>query len=260
MKFVALALAFFLAAGCQAEVQQADIPSHYEHIRAIVVTSLNQIKEAVHRAIDHLDDAEFKDYKARLNKALEIIENFITYTAESLAPIRGGIGPQLVEFVFDSHKKLSHDLQELRKELDPKYQELQVVVKKHLEEYRSLTEPALKEYTSKNQQVVDEFKAKFEPVFKQLQEKLKVNVEETKSKLTPIVEIIRNKLTTVIEELRTIYGPHVQEYKEQIEAVQADLRHKYETGKLQDNLKKLADELRPKVTDIFETVAKYFKS
>ncbi|MCI4390654.1 hypothetical protein PGIGA_G00125090 [Pangasianodon gigas] len=63
MKFVALVLAVLLAAGCQARFLQADAPSQYEHIRAAVVTYLGQVKETAQKAIDHLDDAEFKDYK-----------------------------------------------------------------------------------------------------------------------------------------------------------------------------------------------------
>ncbi|GAA6082262.1 apolipoprotein A-I-1 [Tachysurus ichikawai] len=259
MKFVALALVFLLAAGCQVDITQADAPNKYEHIRAGVVTYLTQAKESAQRAINQLDDAEYKDYKARLNNGLELVENSITSMAASLAPFREGFGPQLIEYFSSTREKLSNDMEALRKELEPKGQELGEVVKKHLLEYRTLLEPALKEYTEKNQHVVEEFKTKFEPVVKNLQEKIKVNVEETKSKLTPIVEIIRNKLTKVLEELKTEYGPHVQEYREQIESVTADLRSKYESGALQEKLKKLADELKPKLQDIYTSIEKAFK-
>lgn len=93
MKFVALALAVLLAAGkhcflahynlcilltsqmnkqiltqiycpgCQGDLWQADAPTQYEHIRAGVVTYLTQLKASAHKAINSLDDAEFKDYK-----------------------------------------------------------------------------------------------------------------------------------------------------------------------------------------------------
>ncbi|KAK3534291.1 hypothetical protein QTP86_012139 [Hemibagrus guttatus] len=255
-----LTLAFLLASGCQANFVQADAPSQYEHIRAGVVTYLNQVKQTAQKAIDQLDDAEFKDYKARLTKGLEAIESVITNTAESLAPVRSGIGPQIVEMFSATREKISNDIAEMQKELEPKCQELRTVLKKHLEEYRALMEPALKEYSEKNSQVVEEFRAKFEPIAKDLQEKIKVNLEETKSKLTPIVEIIRNKLTKVLEDLKETYGPHVQEYREQIESVITDLRQKYESGQLQERLKHLADELRPKLQDIYQTIDKAFKS
>ncbi|MCI4390650.1 hypothetical protein PGIGA_G00125080 [Pangasianodon gigas] len=142
MKFVALALAFLLAAGCQ-----ADAPSQYEHIRAVVVTYLTQVKETAHKTIAHLDDAEFKDYKARLTHGLDSIEALLKHAVScpDLAPIREGIGPQIVEFIAGARDKVSKDLEELRKELEPKAEELREVVKKHLVEYRTLMEPALKE-------------------------------------------------------------------------------------------------------------------
>ncbi|KAF4076706.1 hypothetical protein AMELA_G00218130 [Ameiurus melas] len=259
MKFVALALAVLLAAGCQGDYLQADAPSQYEHIRAGVVTYLIQLKESAHKAIASLDDAEFKDYKARLTLGVDRIEESLKAASESLAPVRQGIGPQIVEFIFGAREQVSHDLEELRKELEPKCAELREVVKKHLNEYRALLEPVLKEYSEKNQKVVDEFKAKFEPVVKDLQEKIKVNLEETKSKLTPIVEVIRDKLTKVLEELKTKYGPHVQEYKEQIGGVVESLRKKYESGELQEKLKNLGEELRPQLQGIYNSIEKAFK-
>lgn len=137
----------------------------------------------------------------------------MTSAAEQLAPVRSGLGPQIAEFIFGARDKVKHDMEELRKELEPKWEELRQVVRKHLDEYRTLLNPALQDYSEKQKQVVEEFKAKFEPVVKELHEKFKVNVEETKSKLTPIVEIIQKK---VIEELVAIFGPHVQKYKELI--------------------------------------------
>ncbi|KAF5898516.1 apolipoprotein A-I, partial [Clarias magur] len=57
MKFLALALAILLAAGCQADAP----PTPYEHYRSLGVTFLQQAKEAAERTINHLDDDEFKD-------------------------------------------------------------------------------------------------------------------------------------------------------------------------------------------------------
>ncbi|GAA6082263.1 apolipoprotein A-I-2-like [Tachysurus ichikawai] len=259
MKFVALALAVLLAAGCQARFLQADAPSQYEHIRAGVVTYLNQFKDTAQKAIDHLDDAEFKDYKARLNQGLANIETLLNSASESLAPVRAGIGPQIVEGISGVREKIAHDLEELRKELEPKREELRQVVKKHLDEYREKLEPVLKEYSEKNRKQVDEFRAKFEPVIKELQEKIKVNVEETKSKLTPIVETLRNKLTKGLEELKATFGPHAQEYREQIEGIFTELRQKYETGELQQKLKHLGEELRPQLNGIYSTIEKAFR-
>ncbi|KAB5535568.1 hypothetical protein PHYPO_G00119180 [Pangasianodon hypophthalmus] len=260
MKIVALVLAVLLAAGCQARFLQADAPSQYEHIRAAVVTYLGQVKETAQKAIDHLDDAEFKDYKARLTQGLDNIETLLKSASESLAPVREGIGPQIVEAFSGVRERVSHDLEELRKELEPKREQLRQVVKKHLDEYREKLEPVMKEYCEKNRQQVEEFRAKFEPVIKELQEKIKVNVEETKSKLTPIVETIRDKLTKGLEELKATFGPHAQEYREQIEGVFTELRQKYENGELQQKLKNLGEELRPQLQGIYATIEKAFKA
>ncbi|KAI5626347.1 apolipoprotein A-I precursor [Silurus asotus] len=261
MKFVALALAVLLAAGCQARFLQADAPpSQYEHIRSAVVTYLGQVKDTAQKAIGHLDDAEFKDYKARLTQGLENIETMLKSSSESLAPFREGLGPQIVESFSGVRERISNDLEELRKELEPKREQLRQVIKKHLEEYRAKLEPLLKEYSEKNRKQVDEFKAKFEPVIKELQEKIRVNVEETKSKLTPIVETIRNKLTKGLEELKATFGPHAQEYREQIEGALNDLKKKYESGELQAKLQNLGEELRPQLINIYSTIEKSLRS
>ncbi|XP_058273824.1 apolipoprotein A-I-1-like [Hemibagrus wyckioides] len=251
MKFVGLALALLLAAGCQ-----ADAPTSYEHIKAVGATYINQAKQTAQKAIDQLDDAEFKDYKVRLNKGMQTIENFITHITASIDPV----GPQIFEFLSSTREHIVKDFEALHKELEPKCQELRAVLKTHFEEYRALLEPSLKEYSEKNSQVVEEFRTKFEPVVKELKEKIKVNLEETKSKLTPIVEIIRNKLIKVLEQLKATYGPHIQEYREQFDIVIDDLRKKYESGELQEKIKNLIDELRPKLLDIYHTIEKAFKS
>ncbi|KAM9440187.1 uncharacterized protein Hap1MRO34_000533 [Clarias gariepinus] len=256
MKFLALALAFLMAAGCQADAP----PNTYEHARAAVVTFLTQAKVSAEKVIDHLDDAEFKDLKPRLHQGLQNIETYMTSAAEQLAPVRSGLGPQIAEFIFGARDKVKHDMEELRKELEPKCAELRQVVRKHLDEYRTLLNPVLQDYSEKQKQVVEEFKAKFEPVVKQLHEKFKVNVEETKSKLTPIVEIIRNHLTKILEEWKATYGPLVEEYREKIEKTASELRTMYESGKLQENLKTMGEELRPQIVGIYHTIEKAFQA
>lgn len=199
-------------------------------------------------------------HRARLTQSLNNVETALKTASESLAPIREGIGPQIVETLSGVRARFSHDLDELRKELEPKREELRQVIKKHLDEYREKLEPVLREYSEKNNKQMAEFKAKFEPVIKELQEKIRVNVEETKSKLTPIVETIRNHLTKGLEELKATFGPHAQEYREQIEGAFTELRQKYESGELQNKLKNVAEELRPQLLGIYGTLEKAFKA
>jgi len=63
MKVVALALSILLVAGAQARTLQADAPSPLQHVRSAALMYLQQVKETAHKALVHLDDTEFKDYK-----------------------------------------------------------------------------------------------------------------------------------------------------------------------------------------------------
>ncbi|KAI4878175.1 hypothetical protein NFI96_011615 [Prochilodus magdalenae] len=253
MKFVALALAVLLAAGCQARSLQADAPSQYEHVRAAVVTYLGQVKETAERAIDRIEDKEVKDY---LTLSLNKIQGFLESASENLKPVRDTVGPQVMELISGLREKVKTDLEQLRKELAPKRQELHEVVKKHLEEYREKLEPLLKEYAEKNRGQMGSLPAKMEPVMKEMQEMIKTNVEETKSKLTPIVEVIRNKMTERLENLRKSFEPFVQEYREQVENALTDLRAKYQSGQLQTKVTNLAEELQPQLQKVFQTIHK----
>ncbi|XP_066508455.1 apolipoprotein A-I-1-like [Hoplias malabaricus] len=256
MKFVALALTVLLAVGSQARFMQADAPSQYEQIRSAVVTYLGQVKDTAQKAIDRLDDGEYKDLKERLTLSLTRIQGYMESASEALKPVRDTFGPQIVDAIVTYRDKVEKDVEQLRTELEPKREELRQVVKKHLDEYREKLEPLIKEYAEKNREQMTAFRAKFEPVMKDLHERIKVNVEETKSKLTPIVEVLRDKLAARIEEIKEQVAPFVQEYKDQAESTITSLRSKYESGELHQKLTSVAEELKPKLAEIYEILQK----
>ncbi|KAL7851492.1 hypothetical protein AOLI_G00218480 [Acnodon oligacanthus] len=259
MKFVALALAILLAAGCQARSMQADVPTQYEQIRSAVVTYLGQVKETAQKAIDRLDDAEYKEVKDRLTLSLTRIENFLEYASESLKPVRETFGPQLLESFSGLLEKAEKDVEELHTELEPKREALREVVKKHIDEYRAKLEPLLKEYAEKNREQMEYFRGKFEPVLKEMRELIKTNVEETKSKLTPIVEVLVNKGRERLKDLKQAIDPYIQEYREQAGSSLTNLRNQYESGELQKKISGLIEEVRPQLEKIAESVQKAFK-
>ncbi|KAL6467715.1 hypothetical protein MHYP_G00233920 [Metynnis hypsauchen] len=259
MKFVALALAILLAAGCQARSMQADAPTQYEQIRSAVVTYLGQVKETAEKAIDRLDDAEYKDVKDRLTLSLTRIETFLETASESLKPVRETFGPQLLEAFAGLREKVEKDVEELRTELAPKREALREVVKKHIDQYREKLEPLLKEYAEKNREQMEYFRGKFEPVLKELRELIKTNMEETKSKLTPIVEVLVKRGRERLEELKQALDPYIQEYREQAGTTFTSLRDQYDSGELQKKISDLIKEVRPQLEKIAESVQKAFK-
>ncbi|XP_007239479.3 apolipoprotein A-Ib [Astyanax mexicanus] len=258
MRFVALALTILLAAGCQARYMQADAPTDYEQIRSAVVTYLGQVKETAQKAIDRLDDGDYKEVKERLTLSLQRIQGYLEAASTSLAPVRETIGPQVVEGVIALRAKVEKDVEDLRKELEPKREELRQVVKKHLDEYREKLEPLIKEFTEKHREQMEQLRVKMEPVMKDLQERIKTNLEETKSKLTPIVEVLRSKATERVEELRQFVAPYVQEYRDHAQSVFGQLQSKYESGELQKKLATVGEEIKPQLEKIVETLQKAF--
>lgn len=51
------------SSGTQARTLQADAPSPLAHVRSAVMVYLTQVKETAQKALTHLDDTEYKDYK-----------------------------------------------------------------------------------------------------------------------------------------------------------------------------------------------------
>ncbi|KAG7483966.1 hypothetical protein MATL_G00043940 [Megalops atlanticus] len=263
MKFVVLALTVLLAAGSQARYLQADeAPTQLEHIKAAVMVYLTQVKETAQKALDHLDGTEYEEYKARLSQSLDSLHSYAQTASQSLTPYGESFTSQFLEATKQMRENVMADVEDLRKQLEPKREELQQVLQKHVEEYREKLEPVLQEYVAKHKQEMDALKEKLQPLVEEMREKVQANVEETKSVLLPMVEVVRTKLTQRLEELKTMIAPYAEEYKEQLTKVVSEVREKVSphTQDLQGKLEPYAEELRTKLAALWETIYQHLSA
>ncbi|XP_051966445.1 apolipoprotein A-I-1-like [Xyrauchen texanus] len=240
MRFVALALAVLLA-GCQARFLQDEAPSQLDHVNSAVQVYADNLKQAAHKSLNHLDDTEFKDYKAFLGQSIDNIHTYFQYTFKALTPV----ATQAVDTSAHMREKLMKDIDDLRKQLEPKREELRQVLQKHFQEYHDELKPFLEEYINKHRGQMEELKTKMEPVMKNMKDKIETNWEETKSKLVPIIDILREKLTVHLQELKTTLEPYIQEYKEQIEKGVQEFRESVKSGELRKKMNDLGDQVKP---------------
>lgn len=49
--------------GSQARFLQDEPPSQLDHVKTVLQVYADQLKTSAHKALNHLDDTEFKDYK-----------------------------------------------------------------------------------------------------------------------------------------------------------------------------------------------------
>ncbi|XP_043115045.1 apolipoprotein A-Ib [Puntigrus tetrazona] len=251
MRFVVLSLAVLLA-GCQARFLRDEPPSQLDHVKTAFQLYGDQAKQAAHKALTHLDDTEFKDYKEFLGQSIDNIHGYFQHGFQAAGPF----GVQLLESTAPIREKLTKDVEDLRKQLEPKREELRQVLEKHFQEYRDEVKPFLEEYMIKQQQHMEEVRTKLEPLVKSLKEKITTNWEETKSKLMPILELVREKVTEHLQDLKTTLEPYIQEYKDQMEKGALEFRKTVSSGELRKKMTQLGEELKPHFMAIFETLQK----
>ncbi|XP_012684304.2 apolipoprotein A-I-2 [Clupea harengus] len=250
MKFVALALTILLVAGAQARMVQADAPAPLEHVRSAVMVYLTQVKETAQKALTHLDDTEYKDYKMKISQSLDDMLTQMQTASATLSPYTDAFATQVMEATAGLRASITADVEDLRKTLEPKREELRAVLEKHMQEYREKLEPIMTEYTAKHKEEMEALRAKMAPVVEELRAKVQANVEETKSKLVPIIEAVRSKLTERLEEMKGMATPYVEEYREQLMAAVAGLKE--QMGKSDG----VAEELKTKLMAVYETLNK----
>ncbi|WP_289449418.1 hypothetical protein, partial [Klebsiella pneumoniae] len=136
MKFVALALALLLAVGSQAASLQADAPSQLAHLRAALDVYLTQVKDSANRALDQLDDTEYKELKASLSQRLETMHTQIKALQGSVSPVTDNIVATISDATADFRTSVMNDIDALKADLEPKRIALRDVINKHIEEYR----------------------------------------------------------------------------------------------------------------------------
>ncbi|KAK7156983.1 hypothetical protein R3I94_006898 [Phoxinus phoxinus] len=244
MRFIALALTVLLA-GCQARFLADEAPSQLDHMKTGLQVYADQLKQSAHKALVHLDDTEFKDYKEFLGQSVDRLHGHFEMAVQGITPV----GSSVMEGTAAMREKWAKDMEDLRKQLEPKREEVRQVLEKHFEEYRDVVKPFFDEYLVKQREHMEDVKTKLEPVIKSLKEKIPPNWEETKTKLMPIVEILREKLTEQLQYVKTQLEPYIEEYKDQMEAGAMQFRESVRSG-----------ELRKKMTDLGEQVTPHFQA
>nr|ACI15889.1 apolipoprotein A-I-1 [Hemibarbus mylodon] len=253
MRFVALALTVLLA-GCQARFLQDEAPSQLDHVKSALQVYADQLKQAAHKALTHLDDTEFKDYKVFLGQSVDNLHGYFQTAFQAITPV----GAQVLEATAPMREKWTKDIEDLRKLIEPKREELRQVLEKHFEGYRDELKPFVEEYLVKQREHMEEVRTKLEPVVTSLKEKIGPNWEETKSKLLPIVEIVREKLTEQLQELKTQLEPYIQEYKDQMEKGAMEFRESVRSGELRKKMTDLGEQVKPHFEAIFAALQKSF--
>ncbi|XDV31624.1 hypothetical protein PO909_002591 [Leuciscus waleckii] len=251
MRFVALTLTVLLA-GCQARFLADEAPSQLDHVKSALQVYADQLKQSAHKSLTHLDDTEFKDYKEFLGQSVDRIHGYFHQVFQVITPF----GTQMLEATTPMREKWTKDMEDLRKQLEPKREELRQVLEKHFEDYRDVLKPFLDKYLVKQREHMEEVKTMLEPVVKSLQEKIPPNWEETKTKLMPIVEIVREKLTEHLQDLKTKLDPYIQEYKDQMEKGAMDFRESVRSGELRKKMTDLGEQVKPHFQAIFEALQK----
>ncbi|XP_023256300.1 apolipoprotein A-IV [Seriola lalandi dorsalis] len=257
MKFVALALALLLAVGSQAASLQADAPSQLAHLRAVMDIYLTQVKDSANRALDQLDDTEYKELKTSLSQRLDVMYNQIKAMQGAVSPVTDQVVATISDATADLRTTVLNDIESLKAEIEPKRAELRDVINKHIDEYRTQMQPIISEYYSKHTADMEALRVKLEPVVEELRQKVATNLDETKTALMPIVEAVRNKLSERLETLKDMASPYVEEYKDQLKQAysQAQNINTDELTALKEKITPLAEDVRVKLQAIFEAIA-----
>ncbi|KAA8593806.1 hypothetical protein FQN60_004640 [Etheostoma spectabile] len=258
MKFLALAL--LLAVGSQAASVQSDAPSQLAHVRAAMDVYMTQVKDSALKALDQLDDTEYKDLKASLAQRMEIMHSQIKNLQQSVAPVTDSVVATIADATSDLRTSIMQDIETLKADLEPKRAALREVIDRHIQDYRSRMEPIFTEYSTKHTEQMDALKAKLEPVVEELRAKVATNVEETKTALMPIVEAVRAKLSERLEQLKQMATPYVEEYKDQLKQAydQAQQVRPDDLVALKTKIAPMVEEIKTQLQSIFETITASF--
>ncbi|XP_054649398.1 apolipoprotein A-I-like [Dunckerocampus dactyliophorus] len=256
MKFAVLALTLLLAVGSQAASLQADAPSQLEHARSMANLFLTELKESTKKALNQLDDTEYKEIKVQMNQRLDDFHTQLQALQQSVAPMTDSVVATVMAATESFRTSIEKDIEELKKTLAPQQAKLKEVVDKHIEEYRILLEPALSDYQTRQTANMEALRTKLEPIVAELQTKVAVNVEETKAALVPMIEAVRAKVNVHLEELKAAAKPYVDEYKEQIMSAygQAKSISAEDLAALKSKIAPMVEDVKAKLQSIFEAV------
>uniref|UniRef100_UPI0037E99A96 apolipoprotein A-I-like n=1 Tax=Semicossyphus pulcher TaxID=241346 RepID=UPI0037E99A96 len=246
MKFVTLALALLLAVGSQAASLQADAPSNLAYIRSAMDVYINQIKESTLRALDQVDDA---DLKARLVQHVNNAHTQLKSLQQNVSPMTDTVVETVMSSTAELRASMERDIEALKVETDPLFQNLNTILTKHIDEYKEAFTPIMEEYQRKHTEEAESLKTRLEPVFQRMQ----VNLEETKTALIPLVEAVRTKVNGLVEGMRSLTLPYIQEYRDQLRTSLAEANANPE--EMAKTVKTMAKEYALKLKTIVDGLA-----
>uniref|UniRef100_A0A672IQF4 Apolipoprotein A-Ib n=1 Tax=Salarias fasciatus TaxID=181472 RepID=A0A672IQF4_SALFA len=235
MKFVALALALFLAVGSQAASLQADAPSQLDHFRAVADVYAEQVREGAKRALEKLEGTQYSELKPIISQRIDDFHSQLKAAQQSIAPMTDNFVKTIADATVDVRASVQAEFDTLKAEIEAKRDQLRPILEKHFDEYRVELEPILKEYVDKHNADIETCATKVE-----------TNLEETKTAIQPIVE----------SRLKAVVGPYVDEYKDQLAAAysRAQSVDRAQLEQLREKIAPLAADIKVKVQAMFEAI------
>merc|ERR1712189_156613 len=204
MKFVALALALLLAVGSQgASLMQADAPSQLAHVRAAMDVYLTQVKESAKRALDQLDDTEYKELKEQLSQRLEDMHTQIKTLQTSVSPVTDGIVKTISDATAGFRAAVEADLETLRTKLEPIMEELRAKIAVNLEETKAAMAPIVEAVRTKVSERLEELKTMAKPYVDEYKDQARQMYDQAKSIKTEDLTALKEKIAPLAEEVKT---------------------------------------------------------
>uniref|UniRef100_A0A672IN71 Apolipoprotein A-Ib n=1 Tax=Salarias fasciatus TaxID=181472 RepID=A0A672IN71_SALFA len=246
MKFVALALALFLAVGSQAASLQADAPSQLDHFRAVADVYAEQVREGAKRALEKLEGTQYSELKPIISQRIDDFHSQLKAAQQSIAPMTDNFVKTIADATVDVRASVQAEFDTLKAEIEAKRDQLRPILEKHFDEYRVELEPILKEYVDKLQPVVESLRHQGG------------NQSGRDQNCNPAHRGVTSALGSLdrLEGLKAVVGPYVDEYKDQLAAAysRAQSVDRAQLEQLREKIAPLAADIKVKVQAMFEAI------
>ncbi|KAM7413547.1 hypothetical protein PAMA_020764 [Pampus argenteus] len=212
---------------------------------------MDQVKESAKRALEHLDDTEYRQLKSHLSHRLDEMHFRVKALQAQVSPYTDSAFKTIVDATAGFRAAVEADIEALKADIEPKRIALRDVLERHLEQYKAQLEPIIREQSARHHAEMESLRSKLSPIVDDLRAKVAVNIEETKAAIMPIAEAVRAKVSERLEELKDLARPYVEEYKDQ-------MKQAYDQAKQikVDDLVALRQRVQPLVDDIGQKLHK----
>ncbi|XP_029965181.1 LOW QUALITY PROTEIN: apolipoprotein A-I-like [Salarias fasciatus] len=257
MKFVALALALFLAVGSQAASLQADAPSQLDHFRAVADVYAEQVREGAKRALEKLEGTQYSELKPIISQRIDDFHSQLKAAQQSIAPMTDNFVKTIADATVDVRASVQAEFDTLKAEIEAKRDQLRPILEKHFDEYRVELEPILKEYVDKHNADIESHELRLQPVVESLRHQ-GGNQSGRDQNCNPAHRGVTSALGSLdrLEGLKAVVGPYVDEYKDQLAAAysRAQSVDRAQLEQLREKIAPLAADIKVKVQAMFEAI------